>query len=761
MLRSLIPILALSALGLAGCGDKCIVNGVNICDDTGDTGDEGGVPNAVVDPCGWDFGSVEVNSVTSKSMSVKNTGNAILEIISITADSPFTPGGGGGITIEEGNQYQFTVRFEPTTYGSFEGTLAVETDDPDNPVVECALSGMVNADADGDGYDSADAGGDDCDDSDPEVHPGAEEKWYDGIDQDCDEHSDYDQDYDGYDSDVFNEDPETNGGDCVDANDQIYPGAPDEWYDGVDSNCDGINDYDADDDTWTSAEYGGEDCDDTDSDVNPDGTESFNGKDDDCDGVTDNDALADEADDIVYGDSTVGGTRAGYSLAVGDWDGDGTADVAIGVPWYGYSGYTALQGEAQGEVAIYMNESWSDNDEIGVDTDWEIEGEDSMAELGGTVANIGDWDDDGIDDLAISAPAYDSKAGRVYLFSGPDVETADYTDAILTLTGEDDMQVGLAMAESTDLDGDGLADLISYSYSRGAVYNYVGIQYGGGDAGDYEWDDMDATFRQRCGTPGGTSTAWCGGTASGSTMGGTETFAANIHAGADLDGDGYDDLLLGDQYNDDEAAQAGRVWVLWGASTQYSNASSSLTGTTTTLVLGENAKGLIGKYVHAAPDADGDGDAELWILDGKNEVMYWKEGGTDLTSGSLDLSTDFDAEIDFSAFDDITGWSNVGDWTGDAVDDIGVAFGDEGYVAFFESEILSGSVDGETLMAGSLLAATDLDGDESDDGEYFGRGLPLIMRNLDSDTSGSVDLLVGDYGLYSSQGGVFFFSNDR
>ena len=34
------------------------------------------------------------------------------------------------------------------------------------------------------------------------------------------------------------------GGDCDDQNDAIYTGAEDTWYDGIDSNCDELNDYD-------------------------------------------------------------------------------------------------------------------------------------------------------------------------------------------------------------------------------------------------------------------------------------------------------------------------------------------------------------------------------------------------------------------------------------------------------------------------------------------------------------------------------------
>ena len=37
-------------------------------------------------------------------------------------------------------------------------------------------------------------------------------------------------------------------GDCNDEDASIYVGADDTWYDGIDSNCDGANDYDQDGD---------------------------------------------------------------------------------------------------------------------------------------------------------------------------------------------------------------------------------------------------------------------------------------------------------------------------------------------------------------------------------------------------------------------------------------------------------------------------------------------------------------------------------
>lgn len=76
-------------------------------------------------------------------------------------------------------------------------------------------------------------------------------------------------------------------GDCDDTDPTIYPGADDPPYDGIDSDCAGDDDYDADGDGDRSDAHGGTDCDDTDPLVNPDADEVCNGYDDDCDTLVD------------------------------------------------------------------------------------------------------------------------------------------------------------------------------------------------------------------------------------------------------------------------------------------------------------------------------------------------------------------------------------------------------------------------------------------------------------------------------------------
>src|SRR5207237_633959 len=55
------------------------------------------------------------------------------------------------------------------------------------------------------------------------------------------------------------------GGDCDDTEPTTFPGAPDAFYDGIDSACDGGDDFDQDGDGYDDPSGGGDDCDDLDA----------------------------------------------------------------------------------------------------------------------------------------------------------------------------------------------------------------------------------------------------------------------------------------------------------------------------------------------------------------------------------------------------------------------------------------------------------------------------------------------------------------
>jgi hypothetical protein len=219
-----------SLLALAACGGGTV--------QLGEDGPSATCPAARVDTESLEWVGTTLDASVDQVVVVTNDCTADegdLEVAATTSGVGFlvTP---ETLTLAPGEDREVTITYVATGYEAAEGTLVLDTNDPDRASLEVALVATTAADQDGDGFAAIEAGGEDCDDGDPLVNPDAEEVWYDGVDQDCDGASDFDQDGDG-----FDRDPE--GADCVDTDPAVFPASA-ERDNLVDDDCDGLVDED-------------------------------------------------------------------------------------------------------------------------------------------------------------------------------------------------------------------------------------------------------------------------------------------------------------------------------------------------------------------------------------------------------------------------------------------------------------------------------------------------------------------------------------
>ena len=446
--------------------------------------------------------------------------------------------------------------------------------------------------------------------------------------------------------------------DCDDADANEFPGAT-EVCDGEDNDCDGTPDSpitEIDDDGDGVSVCTGEDCDDTDPTVLPGGFETANGVDDDCDGTPD-DAFEGTGSASLL-DTTFDGplTLANIGTQVsnpGDFNGDGLTDFMATGPqyasgkgraflWLGSAFDVSNQpgaptaninltgpvaGESLGTGAAFADLDGDGYDEIilgspeaqsattpngfvrifwgsaafvaGIwdadDADILIVGGHGVERCGQSVANAGDMNGDGKDELAIGCPWYTDTSGivgRTAIFLGRDRASwqASYTsdDADATILGDGtDENTGTWVAGVGDLNDDGKDDLAIGSTEWGGSQGRVGIKLGGGassfDVGD-RFADLDRLYDGELFDNIGT---WFGG--------------------GDLNGDGIGDLFVGANGFD---GGRGRTMVLYGSDPLP--ASGDLLALADAVFTAENALDAGGTWATTA-DLDGDGNQDFFV----------------------------------------------------------------------------------------------------------------------------------------------------
>jgi hypothetical protein len=385
------------------------------------------------------------------------------------------------------------------------------------------------------------------------------------------------------------------------------------------------------------------------------------------------------------------GDKSGYSVdSAGDVNGDGLDDLIIGAH------HADANGIDSGEAYVVFGRSSGLGASFNLSTidgnnGFTLSGTHANDLLGHSVSSAGDVNGDGLDDLIIGAHHADAShtdSGKTYVVFGRssgfdaslDLNSLDGSNGF-TLNGIDAGDLsGHFVNSAGDVNGDGLDDLIIGAFGADPNGSTSGESYVVfGRSGSF-----DASFNL-------------------SSLNGSNGFVLNgidvgdrsgwsVSSAGDINGDGFDDLIIGAFTANANSTNSGKSYVVFGGKSGFDPSLdlSRLDGDNGFVLNGINAEDQSGQSVSGAGDVNGDGIDDLiigarladpnGIVSGESYVVFGHRNGF---SALFDLSS-LDGRNGFAlnglGIGDMSGnsVSGVGDVNGDGLDDliIGAPFSD-------------------------------------------------------------------------------------
>ncbi len=447
----------------------------------------------------------------------------------------------------------------------------------------------------------------------------------------------------------------------------------------------------------------------------------------------------------------------------------------------------------QGDVARYQKV-----------TDYTDEADDS---IGLSVSRAGDVNGDGIDDLIVGAPGSDEYIGAAYVIFGKDnngfgtavdngagtnrqlIDLSSLTAAQGFIIQGDvaDDQAGYSVSSAGDVNGDGYDDLIIGAYQgddggvdAGEAYVVFGKKNGFGT-------EVETSGNKRQVIDLTSLTAADGFIIQGDAA--DDQAGYSVSSAGDVNGDGYDDLIVGAPHDDAGGVSAGAAYVVFGKAAGFGTAVdngagtnrqvidlTSLTAADGFIIQGDTADDQAGYSVSSAGDVNGDGYDDLIVgayqgndggVDaGETYVVFGKKNGfgtavdnagtnrqvIDLTS--LTAAQGFIIQGDAAMDKAGLSVSSTGDVNGDGYDDliIGAYQGDDGGIDAGEAYVVFGKAAGfgtEVDTSGNKRQVIDVASLTADQGFIIQGGTHFDKAGYSVSSAGDVngdgfdDLIIG------------------